>query len=121
MSIEDTRITATTSKNTDWGDASEKSICLVESSLALTKRHAETKATTLAAVSLHALARWYQRALATNDTAIIHDLALVVSAVAVLDPNAGDVLVPSRNGGSWRGAVVETFEGCRIVNIRTFV
>src|SRR6202012_181595 len=104
MSIENTRITATTSKNIEWGDASEKSICLIESSLALTKRQAETTTTTLAAVSLHALGRWYQRALATTDTAMLLDLALVVRAVSTLDPNAPDVELPSTNGGSWRGA-----------------
>jgi hypothetical protein len=121
MSIEDTRITATTSKNTQWGDRSEKSICLIESSLALTKRHAETTATTLAAVSLHALGRWYQRAFTTNDTAMLLDLALVVKAVPTLDPNAVDVELPSENGGSWRGAIVETLNGKSVINIRTFV
>jgi hypothetical protein len=121
MSIEDTRITATTSKNVEWGDGSEKSICLVESSLALTKRHAETTATTLAAVSLHALGRWYQRAFTTNDIAMLRDLALVVKAVPALDPSATDVEVPSGNGGSWRGAIVETLNGKPVFNIRTFV
>jgi hypothetical protein len=121
MSIEDTRITATTSKNIEWGDASEKSICLIESSLALTKRHAETMTTTLAAVSLHALGRWYQRAFTTHGTAMMLDLALVVRAVPTLDPNATDVELPSGNGGSWRGAIVETLNGKNVFNIRTFV
>jgi hypothetical protein len=121
MSIEDTRIAATTSKNTQWGDASEKSICIVESSLALMKRHAETTATTLAAVSLHALGRWYQRAFSTNDIAMMLDLALVVKAVSTLDPNVIDVDLPSENGGSWRGAIVETLNGKNVINIRTFV
>jgi hypothetical protein len=121
MSIEDTRIAATTSKNAQWGDASEKSICLVESSLALTKRHAETTATTLAAVSLHALGRWYQRAFTTNDIAMMLDLALVVKAVPTLDPNVIDVDLPSENGGSWRGAIVETLNGKNVINLRTFV
>jgi hypothetical protein len=110
MSIADTRITATTSKNIEWGDASEKSICLIESSLALTKRHAETMTTTLAAVSLHALGRWYQRAFTTNDTAMMLDLALVVKTVPTLDPGATDVELPSGNGGSSRGAIVENVE-----------
>jgi hypothetical protein len=121
MSIEDTRITATTSNNIEWGDASEKSICPIESSLALTKRQAETMATTLAAVSLHALGRWYQRAFTTNDAAMLLDLALVIEAVPPLDPNATDIQLPSGNGGSWRGAIVETLNGKSVFNIRTFV
>jgi hypothetical protein len=122
MSIEDTRITATTSKNAEWGgDASEKSICLIESSLALTKRHAETMATTLAAVSLHALGRWYQRAFTTNDNAIMRDLALIVKAVPTLDCKCTDLELPSGNGGSWRGSMVETLNGTSVFNIRTFV
>ena len=35
------------------------------------------------------------------------DLALVVSAVPALDPNGTNVELPSRNGGSWRGSIVE--------------
>jgi hypothetical protein len=122
MLIADTRITAAKAKNLEWGGASEISICLVESSLALSKRQVETKAATVAAVSLHAMGRWYQRAFATNDYAMMHDLALVVTAASALVTEAADaVRVPSPNGGSWRGAVVETLEGNRIVNVRTFL
>jgi hypothetical protein len=43
MLIADTRVTAAKAKNPEWGGASETSICLIESSLAMTKRQVETK------------------------------------------------------------------------------
>ena len=121
MLIQDTRIVTTVSSNIEWGGASEKSISLVESSLTLTKRHAETNAVALAAVSLHALGRWYQRALVTDDVKLMLDLALVVAAAPGLSARISDVEVRSENGGCWRGMVVETQNGGTLVNIRTFV
>jgi hypothetical protein len=121
MLIQDTRIVTTVSSNIAWGGASEKSICLIESSLALTKRNAETAATMLAAISLHALGRWYQRAFITDDITLMLDLALVVAAAPGLVARASDVEVNSENGGCWRGMVVDTRDGGTLVNIRTFV
>jgi len=121
MFIRDTRIVATVSSSSEWGGASEKSISLVESSLALTKRHAETAATMLAAVSLHALGRWYQRALVTDDVTLTLDLALLVAAVSGSIAQASDIEIRSDNGGCWRGSIVEKLDGGRLVNIRTFV
>jgi hypothetical protein len=121
MLIQDTRIVAATSRNAEWGDASEKSICLVESSLLLTKRRAEATVTMLAALSLHALGRWYQRAFATDEVAMLVDLGLVVAAVPGLTANASGAEVKSQNGGCWRGMIVVTPDGTPIVNIRTFI
>jgi hypothetical protein len=121
ITIEDTRIAATTSNSSEWGDASETSICLVENSLELTKRRAESGATILAALSLHALGRWFQRARVTDPTSMMRDLTLVVNAVPDLVEKDDEVLVPSINGGSWRGAIAYTRKGQRVVNIRTFV
>lgn len=121
MSIKDTRVTATTANNPEWGDAFETGICLIESSLVLTRRHVETKATILAAVSLHALGRGYQRAFAINHGAIMLDLALLAAAVPALAANATDLAVQSPNGGSWRGAIVQMHDGQHVINIRTFL
>ena len=53
---------------------------------------------------------------------MMRDLALVVAAAPALVSEAANVVeVPSRNGGSWRGAIVETLDGNRIVNVRTFL
>ena len=46
MLIADTRITAAKARNLEWGGASEISICLIESSLALSKRPCTAMTTT---------------------------------------------------------------------------
>jgi hypothetical protein len=121
MLIRDTRVVTTVSSSSEWDGASEKSICLIESSLELTKRHAETTAATLAAVSLHALGRWYQRARTTDDTSLMLDLASVVAAAPGLAATHSDVEVGSQNGGCWRGIMLKTLDGKPVVNVRTFV
>jgi hypothetical protein len=79
----------------------------------------------LVTVSLHALARRYQRGLDISDEAIFADLhALARSHPAIAKREAGDSFEVEAGGGCWRGHVTdaETNAGMdRILSARTFL
>ena len=83
-------------------------------------------------MSLHALARRYQRAFDTSEAALLADLARLAGEYGkLLDDHAkhpGDTefVVPLPTGGSWVGAVGRRFSEAtgrdeRIVSVSTFL
>ncbi len=83
-----------------------------------------------AQLPLHALGRWYQRALDNRETALISDLGRLAAAygkildqaAATLDPN---FFCPVASG-RWAGSVMRRFSDVtqrqeRVLNVRTFL
>jgi hypothetical protein len=83
-----------------------------------------------AVLSLHALGRWYQRALDTSVTALLAGLGRLASAYAGILDESGETGHPgflcSTAGGQWAGSVTRRFSevtGRReaVLDIRTFL
>jgi hypothetical protein len=78
----------------------------------------------LAAVSLHAIARWYSRAFSTNHAALMADLLMLAAfAESTAQELGSEFELPTGNGGSWRGGFgeIECLWGLQgVCHVRTF-
>ena len=110
----------------DWDDL-EPGLFLAAVGLEARPRHFHATHVTLAIVSLHALARRYQRGLAIEDAAVIHDLqSLAEQHEAMIPADPGSSFsVRCAGGGVWRGTVCIAYfvadEPTRILNVRTYI
>ena len=110
----------------DW-DEQEPGLFLSAVGLEAMPRHFHATHLTLAIVSLHALARRYQRGLAIEDAAVIHDLRPLAEqheAIIPADPGSS-FSIRCSGGGLWHGTVsIAYFVADRptgILNVRTYM
>jgi hypothetical protein len=138
VEITDFRMICVVSRGRDWAeDARESNVDLALVRLiaetGIEHGHVEQKVRSLASFSLHALARYYQRAFRPSDEALIDAMWGVMPSV--LDIFHGDeqqftIPVPD-NGGNWWGRLVTGYrtdldapdwegEAADVLDIRTF-
>jgi hypothetical protein len=122
MTLVDVRLTGGVGSNSQWGpDAHEMAICIVENTLTLTKRAAETKNVMLGALSLHALGRWHARCVDPSEAALLRDITLIANAApAELSTPAGCAFKLPTNGGAWFGSITALQDRPNLLNVRTF-
>ena len=110
----------------DW-DEQEPGLFLSAVGLEAMPRHFHATHLTLAIVSLHALARRYQRGLAIEDAAVIHDLRPLAEqheAIIPADPVYSSAY-RCTGGGLWHGTVCIAYsvadKPTRLMNVRTYM
>lgn len=124
LTIADTRICSSTFHKAAWmSDFGEHSLTLIIYSGRFTSGHIDIESVPLSTVSLHALARRFQRSFDSSDQAVLRDLSLI-------SRNANDLLNTSSfrqpaGDGAWHGETV-TVATCekpaqRILATRTFI
>jgi hypothetical protein len=103
-------------------DTAEAAVTIVAISLTASPEMLLTTSPTVATASLHALARHFQRARRTGDTALITDLGLLATA-RIAAP--GPFSVATDNWGAWHGEVGSFTDAQKTealaLNVRTFV
>lgn len=127
LSLRQLRLVATASKAPEWHG--KESILLVEQmEFVIDKRGVNYRASPLISVSLHALARRYQRALgATSDTVIKNDLFMAVPRFLCATNEEGEAHTPFTvriPAGEWKGEIYPAQTGdltFLVLAIRTFV
>jgi hypothetical protein len=122
--IDDTRICSSTFHKGVWqNDFGEHSLALIVYSGRFTRGHIDIESVPLSAISLHALARRFQRSFDSSDQAVLRDL-LVLSSNAEELLNTTTFCQPAGDG-AWHGecVAVATTERIsqRILATRTFI
>jgi hypothetical protein len=105
--------------NPAWGDVWEPRVLIQRLSLTLGKREHVMKQTIVAAVGLHALARWFARNRDTSAAALLRDLGLLARSTDFRTP----LMVPTP-GGRWVGDYVGVRDDAgeyRVLSARTFL
>jgi hypothetical protein len=105
LTIDDTRICSSTFHKGVWkNEIGEDSLSLIVYSGRFTSGHIDIESVPVSAVSLHALARRFQRSFDSSDQAVLRDLSLIgLNAKSLFNTSpfhqpAGD--------GAWHGEVV---------------
>jgi hypothetical protein len=110
----------------DWGAGEDEPSVTVLSDIMTIDRHGQVHRDmhSLAAVSLHAIARWHSRAFITSHAALMADL---LALVTFAESNPGELgrefVLPTGNGGSWHGwfGEAECLWGVQgVCHVRTF-
>ena len=122
MIINDIRLSGAICTNSMWEPGATKAaIYLIQSTMSLTKLTAAITTSTLAAISLHALARWYERSRPQSDAGLMQDLTILAAAApAVLASGQPTFLIPTPHCGKWLGSADAMSTGERLCNVRTF-
>jgi hypothetical protein len=124
LTIADTRICSSTFHKGVWkNDFGEHSLTLIIYSGRFTSGHIDIESVPVSAVSLHALARRFQRSFDSSDQAVLRDLSLLgVNAKDLL--NASPFRQPAGDG-AWHGETVTVSTNekrvQRILATRTFI
>jgi hypothetical protein len=124
LSIADARLCSSTFHKAKWeNEFGEHSLALIIYSGRFTRGHIDIEAVPVSAVSLHALARRFQRSFDSSNQAVLRDLSLI-------NFNAKDLLNTSpfrqpAGDGAWHGEVVTVATSekpaQRILATRTFI
>ena len=124
LTIADARICSSTFHKAAWkNDFGEHSLALIIYSGRFTSGHIDIESMPVSAVSLHALARRFQRSFDSSDQAVLRDLSqITLNANALL--NKSSFRQPAGDG-AWHGETV-TVATCekpaqRILATRTFI
>ena len=123
LRIEELRVGAADLQLSHW-DGRELGVSLVAVRLTVAANQSELMMIAVAYVSLHAIARWYQRAMDTSPPALLADLHRIArwSAAPAVDM-ASDFAVAVTNG-QWVGAtgdLVQNGQVTRMPDVRTFL
>lgn len=84
----------------------EPGLAAVELCIIANATGAHQRTTTLATLSLHALACRYQRGRDTSDAALLREIALLSRNASMLPEGGGGLKVPTNRDGGWRGRIV---------------
>jgi hypothetical protein len=125
LTIEETRVSASTFGRTEWEDR-EPGVAVMHMQIRIAPRLFDAEMTTIAGLSLHALARRFQKAWRGDDAAIFVDLCALAAAWAELvqRPDGSDFQVRTADGGVWAGSVANVTTGGRagrILLTRTYL
>jgi hypothetical protein len=123
--IRELRLSRCRTRNEAWQDAAwEQGVGVMLISLTIQVFSFQFNYFHLAVVSLHALARRFQRGIDNSDAAILADLRVIadVAAEIAVTHGAFEIAVP---GGRWGGYIVEMPDEngphTRVLSIRTFL
>jgi hypothetical protein len=105
--IREHRILSSWLHNDEWNnDERERGVSVCEVTFGVRKRKLIARWSPIANISLHALARWFQRSGLRDHAALIEALAVLVETDESSDR------VPT-SGGFWRGGVTEAIPGAQ--------
>ncbi len=123
LAIRDVRVTSSTLSKPGW-DGSEVGVCIVDNHLTLRRNKLTGDAPVTASLSMHAMARWYQRQ-ASGQTAGLDTLRLELATLAEAAPAilaakpSGSSIAVETASGAWHGLI--TTDGDDVwCDIRTF-
>lgn len=110
LRVHELRVSASDYRAADWGPgAFEPGISIVGAVLDIRPRVFGYDIVSLCNISLHTLGRWFQRAVSTEDEALMDDLRVLAKAHASLAASdTTDFSVRTAAGAYWRGSMVET-------------
>jgi hypothetical protein len=122
LAVDELRVAAIDFRFQSWSaDEFEPALALFHVRLRVAARRCDLEAGIVAAVSIHGLARRYQRGFNTTREAVLNDVAALAAVPEVVDTDERVVVVP---GGRWVGTIATLIHGQRtekILAARTFI
>jgi hypothetical protein len=122
LDVREIRVTAAVGRFDGWAkDVTEPGIAIIGLQLEVGRRRFRFDDAMLVGLSLHALARRFQRGFDNSAGALAEDFRALAAMVTdtVLDSGGGVEIAVS--GGRWAGVVMETAPGARVLAVRTFL
>jgi hypothetical protein len=119
--ISDVRLRPVTTADPDWQDGgAELALSVIDNRFQIGGGKMDFQPITLAVVSLHALARRYQRGFTNDDGAILHDLRMIaLAAPAFVSGKGGDICIPAGDG-NWFGEGATVGVKVPVLSVRTY-
>lgn len=111
LAIRELRLTAADFRLPNWASPEvEPGFAILVAELSVQRRNFHFESATLASLSLHAVARWYQRNLDITLNALAGDVASVAASVGTFEQAPDSAFSIPVTGGRWVGTVREVID-----------